>query len=66
MSGKKINVDDKKIKKSTFYKNKRIYGTELNTLTFKLLTTSGTQIPAYGSLILLELPLHLFILILKG
>ena len=25
MSAKNINFDDKKIKKSTFYKNKRIY-----------------------------------------
>ena len=28
MSGKNINFDDKKIKKSIFYKNKRIYSTE--------------------------------------
>ena len=28
MSGKNINFDDKKIKKSIFYKNKRIYGTD--------------------------------------
>ena len=28
MSGKNINFDDKKIKKSTFYKNKRIYSTD--------------------------------------
>ena len=27
MSEKNINFDDKKIKKSTFYKNKRIYST---------------------------------------
>ena len=27
MSGKNINFDDKKIKKSIFYKNKRIYST---------------------------------------
>ena len=38
----------------------------LNTLTFKFYITSGTQILTYGSLILLQLPLHLFILILKG
>ena len=38
----------------------------LNTLTFKFLTTSGAQIPAYGSSILLQLPLHLFVLMLKG
>ena len=37
----------------------------LNTLTFKFLTTSGTHIFAYGSLILLHLPLHLLVLILK-
>ena len=28
MSGKNINFDDKKIKKSIFYKNKRIYSTD--------------------------------------
>ena len=28
MSGKNINFDDKKIKKSVFYKNKRIYSTD--------------------------------------
>ena len=28
MSEKNINFDDKKIKKSTFYKNKRIYSTD--------------------------------------
>ena len=38
----------------------------LNTLTFKSFTTSGTQILAYGSLILLQLPLHLLVLTLKG
>ena len=38
----------------------------LNTLTFKSFITSGTQILAYGPLILLQLPLHLFILTLKG
>ena len=36
----------------------------LNTLTFMVLTTSGTHNLAYVSLILLQLPLHLFILIL--
>ena len=38
----------------------------LNTLIFKFFTISGTQIFEYGSLILLQLPLHLLILILKG
>ena len=38
----------------------------LNTLTFKFFTTSGTQILAYGSLILLQLPPHLLVLILQG
>ena len=38
----------------------------LNPLTFKFFTTSRTQIFAYGLLILLQLPLHLLILILKG
>ena len=28
MSGKNINFNDKKIKKSTFYKNKRIYSND--------------------------------------
>ena len=28
MSGKNINFDDKQIKKSTFYKNKKIYSTD--------------------------------------
>ena len=28
MSGKNINFDDKKIKKSSFYKNKKIYSTD--------------------------------------
>ena len=37
----------------------------LNTLTFKSFTASGTQIFEYGLLILLQLPLNLFILILK-
>ena len=39
---------------------------KLNTLTFMFLTASGTHNLAYGSLILLQLPLHLFALILKG
>ena len=34
---------------------------KLNTLTFKYFITSGTQNFAYGLLILLQLPLHLFI-----
>ena len=38
----------------------------LNTLRFKSFTTSGTHIFAYGSLILLPLPLHLLVLILNG
>ena len=38
----------------------------LNTLTFKFFTTSGTYMFAYGSLILLQLPLHLLVLIIKG
>ena len=38
----------------------------LNTLTFKFFTTSGTQIFAYGWLILLQLPTHLLVLILNG
>ena len=36
----------------------------LNTLTFVSLTTSGTHNLAYGPLKLLQLPLHVFILIL--
>ena len=43
-----------------------VYDIRLNTLTFKYLTVSGTQIFAYELLMLLLLPLHLFILILKG
>ena len=38
----------------------------MNTLAFTFLTTSGTDSFAYGLLILLQLPLHLLILILKG
>ena len=38
----------------------------LNTLTFESFTVSGTQIFAYGLLMLLQLLLHLFISILKG
>ena len=37
---------------------------KLNTLRFMFLTTSGIQIFTYGSLILLQLPLHLFTLTL--
>ena len=39
---------------------------KLNTLTFMFLATSGTHNLAYGSLILLQLTLHLFTLILEG
>ena len=38
----------------------------LNTLIFKSFTKSGTHIFAYGSLTLLQPPLHLLVLILKG
>ena len=38
----------------------------LNMLTFMILMISGTHNLAYGSLILLQLPLHLFTLILQG
>ena len=38
----------------------------LNTLTFKFLATLGTRSFSYGLLILLQLPLHLLVLILKG
>ena len=38
----------------------------LNTLTINFLTTSGTHSFARGLLILLQLPLHLLVLILKG
>ena len=38
---------------------------KLNTLTFMFLMISGTHNLAYGSLILLQLPLHLFTLIRK-
>ena len=37
---------------------------KLNTLWSKFFTTSGTHIFAYGSLIILQLPLHLLVLIL--
>ena len=37
-----------------------VLGIRLNTLTFKSFTVSGTQVFAYGSLMLLQLPLHLF------
>ena len=39
---------------------------KLNTLTFMFLTTFAIDNLAYGSLILLHLPQHLFTLILKG
>ena len=39
---------------------------KLNTPTFKFFKISGTHNFAYRSLILLELPLHLLVLILKG
>ena len=39
---------------------------KLNTLTFMFLMISGTHNLAYGSLILLQLPLHLFTAVLKG
>ena len=42
------------------------YFLRLNTLTFMFLTTSGTHNFAYGSLILLQLPLHLFTSTLSG
>ena len=38
---------------------------KLNTSAFKFFIISGVQILAYGSLILLQLPLRLFVLILK-
>ena len=38
----------------------------LNTLAFNFLRRLGTHSFAYGLLILLQLPLHLFVLILKG
>ena len=41
-----------------------VLNTRLNTLTFLFLTASGTYNFAYGSLISLQLPLHLFTLIL--
>ena len=41
-----------------------VRGIRLNTLAFMFLTTSGTQNFAYRSLILLQLPLHLFASIL--
>ena len=40
-----------------------VFDSRLNTLTFVFLMLSGTHILAYGSLIVLQLPLHLFILI---
>ena len=41
-------------------------GIRLNALTFTFLRTSRTHSFAYGLLILLQLPLHLLVLILKG
>ena len=41
-----------------------VLDTRLNTLVFMFLTASGTHNFAYGSLMLLQLPLHLFVLIL--
>ena len=38
----------------------------LNNLTFKSFIALGTHIFGYGSLIFLQLPLHLLVLILKG
>ena len=43
-----------------------VFDIKFNTLTFKVFAVSGTHNFAYGSLILLQLPLHLFGLILKG
>ena len=43
-----------------------VLGIKLNTLTLKVFKISRTHNFAYGSLILLELPLHLLVLILKG
>ena len=37
-----------------------------NAVTFQFFTTSGTHSFAYGSWILLQVPLHLLVLILKG
>ena len=39
---------------------------KLNTLTFKFFTLSGTQILVHGSFMLLQMPLHLLTLMLKG
>ena len=41
-----------------------VFGIRLNNLTFMFLTTSGTLNFEYGSLILMQLSLHLFILTL--
>ena len=42
-----------------------VFDIRLNILTFKFFTTSGTHIFAYGSLILLQLPQYLLVLILR-
>ena len=39
---------------------------KLNTLTFKLFTTSETHNFAHGSFVLLQIPMNLLVLILKG
>ena len=44
----------------------KLHEIKLNILTFTFLTISGTHNLAHGSLVLLQLPLHLFTLILKG
>ena len=41
-----------------------VFSIRLNTLTFMFLIVSGTHNLAYGSLIVLQLPLHLFIVML--
>ena len=46
MSGKKIDFDDKKIKKSSFYKNKKIYSTgdiDLNNILVSKKESYGTK-----------------------
>ena len=43
-----------------------VFDTRLNTLIFTFLTASETYNFAYGSLIILQLPLHLFISALSG
>ena len=44
----------------------KVLDIRLNALTSQFLTTSATQSFGYGSLILLQILLHLLILILKG